>query len=91
MLLEWTTLFILGGSSDGTDRLMLRRDRFMDLLLVCICTSEQRSVGRMGSTIFELTAKKARMMSDISVINNDSSGGGSLGRSTDLSSTQAGR
>ena len=30
-------------------------------------------------------------MSEISVINNYSSGGGSLGRSTDISPTQAGR
>ena len=45
----------------------------------------------MRSTIVELTTNKERVMSEISVINNDNSGGGTLGGSTDLSSTQAGR
>ena len=45
----------------------------------------------MRSTIVELTAKKERVMTEISVIINDNSGGGSLGGSTDILSTQAGR
>ena len=42
-------------------------------------------------TIVELAAKKERVMSDISVISNDNSGGGYLGGSTDILSTHAGR
>ena len=53
--------------------------------------TQKRKSTELRSTIVKLTAKKARVMSEISVINNDSSGGGLLGRSTDLSPTQAGR
>ena len=52
---------------------------------------QKRKAAKLRSTIVELTAKKSRLMSEISVINNDSSEGGSLERSTDLSPTQAGR
>ena len=51
--------------------------------------TQKRKAAKQRSAVFELTAKKARMMSDISVINNDSSGGGLLGRSTDIFPTQA--
>ena len=48
-------------------------------------------MAELRSTIVELTAKKERVMSEISVISNDNSGGGSLGGSKDILSTQAGR
>ena len=52
---------------------------------------QKRKAAELRSTIVELTAKKERMMSEISVIGNDNSGGGSLGGSIDILSTQAGR
>ena len=52
---------------------------------------QKRKADELRSTIVELTAKKERVMSEISVISNDNSGGGSLGGSTDILSTQAGR
>ena len=52
---------------------------------------QKRKAVKLRSTIVELTAKKERMMSESSVISNDNSGGGSLGGSTDIVSTQAGR
>ena len=53
--------------------------------------NQKRKAAKMRSTIVELTAKKEHVMSEISVISNDNSGGGSLGGSTDILSTQAGR
>ena len=52
--------------------------------------TQKRKPSELRTTIVELSAKKACMMSEISVINNDRSGGGLLGRSTDLLPTQAG-
>ena len=48
---------------------------------------QKRKASELRSTIVELTAKKERVMSEISVISNDNSGGGSLGGSTDILST----
>ena len=53
--------------------------------------NQKRKAAELRSNILELTAKKEHMMSEISVISNDNSGGGSLGGSIDISSTQAGR
>ena len=52
---------------------------------------QKMKAAELCSTIVELTAKKEHMMSEISVISNDNSGGGSLGGSTDISSTRSGR
>ena len=49
----------------------------------------KRKADELRYTIVELAAKKERVMSDIRVISNDNSGGGYLGGSTDLLSTQA--
>ena len=53
--------------------------------------NQKRKASELRSTIVELTANKEHVMSEISVISNDNSGGGSLGGSTYISSTQAGR
>ena len=53
--------------------------------------TQKRKAAELRSILFELNFKKSRMISEISVITDDSSGGVSLGRSTDLSPTQAGR
>ena len=45
---------------------------------------QKRKTAELRSTIVELTAKKERVMSEISIISNDNSGGGSLGGSTDI-------
>ena len=50
---------------------------------------QKRKAAELRSTTFELTAKKERVMPEISVIGNDNSGGGSLGGSTDILSTQS--
>ena len=52
---------------------------------------QKRKAAKLRSAIVELTSKKERVMSEISVISNDNSGGGSLGGSTDILSTQTGR
>ena len=52
---------------------------------------KKRKAAKLRSTVVELPAKKERVMSVISVISNDNSGGGSLGGSTDILSTQARR
>ena len=53
--------------------------------------TQKRKAAELCYTIVELTAKKACVMSEISVINNDSSVVVLLGRSTDILPTQAGR
>ena len=52
---------------------------------------QKRKAAELRSTIVELTAKKERVISEISAIGNDNSGGGSLGGSTDILSTKTGR